>query len=121
MKYFIALFVFFSAPAYAEVFNSLHWQWAQPNRTHNVTQTNKQHKQHKQRVTLYSTNHCPYCKQARDYFRANNIPYLERNIERSSDALRRFKAMKAFGTPTIVLGKRKMIGFDIPRFQRFYR
>ena len=118
MKYFIALIVLFSAPAYAEVLNTNHWQWSQFSHPHSVTQANKQQKK---RVTMYSTTHCPYCKHARDYFRANRIPYLERNIDRSSDALRRFKAMRAFGTPTIVLGNKKLIGFDVPRFQRFYR
>ena len=116
MKYFITLIVLFSAPTYAEVFNSGNGQGL----THHSGITNVNQKQ-KQRVIMYSTTHCHFCKQARHYFRANNIPYLERNIDRSSDALRRFKAMKAFGTPTIVLGKRTMIGFDIPRFQRFYR
>jgi len=116
MKYFISLIVLFSAPAFAEVLNANYEsKFTHQNGIIQVSQKQKK------RVTMYSTNHCPFCKQARNYFRANRIPYLERNIDRSRFALRQFEAMNSFGTPTFVVSKRKLVGFSVARFRNFYR
>lgn len=116
MKYLLVLIALLSAPTYAALFNANHTaRYSHHNPIINVSQKKKQ------RVVMYSANGCHFCKQARNYFRAHRIPYVERNIDRSSAALRQFKAMNAYGTPFIVMGKRKLIGFSVPRFQQFYR
>jgi len=116
MKYLITLMFLFGAPTYAEISNANYGAtFTHQNGIMQVSQREIK------RVTMYSTNHCPFCRQARNYFRANRIPYLERNIDRSSFALRQFKAMNSFGTPTFVVGKRKLVGFSVARFRNFYR
>ena len=116
MKYLIAMIVLFSSPTYAEVLNT-----NQPSQfTHQIS-FNQVNKEQKKRVTMYSTTLCHFCRDARQYFSANDIPYLELNIEKSSAALAQFKAMKAFGTPTIVMGEKQLIGFNVARFQNFYQ
>ena len=109
------MLVLFSAPTYAQVLNSNN----QSEFTHQNS-SNQINQEQKKRVTMYSTTLCHFCRDARQYFSANKIPYLELNIEKSSAALQQFKAMKAFGTPTIVMGEKKLIGFNVARFQNFY-
>ena len=115
MKYLITILVLLSAPTYAQVLNSNN----QSEFTHQNS-SNQINQEQKKRVTMYSTTLCHFCRDARQYFSANKIPYLELNIEKSSAALQQFKAMKAFGTPTIVMGEKKLIGFNVARFQNFY-
>jgi glutaredoxin len=115
MKYLITMLVLFSAPTYAQVLNSNNQsEFTHQNPSSQINQ------EQKKRVTMYSTTLCHFCRDARQYFSANKIPYLELNIEKSSAALQQFKAMKAFGTPTIVMGEKKLIGFNVARFQNFY-
>lgn len=116
MKYLLVLIALLSAPVYAEVLNTNNTtRFSSHSHFVNVNQ------QKKQRVILYSANHCGFCVQARNYFRANSIPYVEYNIDKSRAALNQFRAMKAFGTPLILQGKRQLVGFSVPRFQQFYR
>lgn len=114
MKYLLVLITLLSVSAHAEVFNRNQTSHADH---HNDIKNPKQ----KERVVMFSTNHCYFCKQARTYFKAHNIPYVERNLDRSIAAVRQFKAMNGFGTPLILMGKRQLIGFSVPRFQQFYR
>ena len=42
------------------------------------------------KVTMYSTSWCGYCKKARKYFDANNIAYVEYDIETNQSARRAY-------------------------------
>ncbi len=115
MKYILSLIVLFATPAYAHVSGNHGTGSHYSNGIMLVSQKQKQ------RVILYSTNGCPYCRQARNYFRAHRIPYVERNVDRSLAAQRQFEAMNTYGTPTIVQGNRRLVGFSVARFRNFYR
>ncbi len=61
---------------------------------------------HKSKVVLYATSWCPYCEKMRSFFRENNIPYIEYDIEESKEGRRQFDALNGKGIPlTIVKGK----------------
>lgn len=45
-----------------------------------------------QKVVMYATSWCPYCQQARNYFREQGIAYTEYDIERDAEAKRRYQA-----------------------------
>ncbi len=72
-------------------------------------------------LVMYTTDRCGYCRQARAYFHAHNIPYQERNIDSSRSARLQHKNMKATGVPVILLGKHRMNGFQEAQFRRFYQ
>jgi len=77
---------------------------------------------HKEKiVVMYSTARCGYCKQAREYFRKNNIRFTEYDIGRDKSARRRFKQMGAKGVPVILYAGKRMNGFSIKGFKRLYR
>ncbi len=64
------------------------------------------------RVVLYSARWCGVCNHARDYLRANNIPFDEYDIEHSRKGRRDYKRLKAKGVPVILVGDRRMNGFS---------
>ena len=76
---------------------------------------------HDKNVVMYSTAWCGYCKKARKYFKKNNIPYTDYDIEKDAKANMRYKKMGATGIPVILVGKKRMNGFSAEGFERFYQ
>jgi glutaredoxin len=74
----------------------------------------------KTRVTMYSTVWCGYCKKAKKYFQAKGIPFIEYDIEKNARAKRDYDALGGKGVPVIVMGKKRMNGFSVAGFERFY-
>ena len=72
-------------------------------------------------VVMYATSWCPYCQQARNYFREQGIPYVEHDIEKDADARRAYKDFGGRGVPVIFVGKRRMNGFSVAGFNKIYR
>lgn len=73
-----------------------------------------------EKVVMYATSWCPYCQQARNYFRQQGIAYTEYDIERDIEAKRRYQAFGGRGVPVIFVGKRRMNGFSVSGFNRIY-
>ncbi len=73
------------------------------------------------KVVLYSTDWCAYCKQARRYFRRKGIAYVEYDIEKDARAKREYDRMGATGVPVVLVGKKRMNGFSEAGFERIYR
>ena len=68
------------------------------------------------KVTIFSTPVCKYCKLAKEYFAANNIPYEEHNvaadIERRNEMIEKSGQM---GVPVIIIGDSDLVvGFNKP-------
>ncbi len=73
------------------------------------------------RVVMYSTDWCGYCKQARHYFEKNDIDFVEYNIDKNRTARRAYKKLGAKGVPVILVGKQRMNGFSVAGFNRIYQ
>ena len=71
-------------------------------------------------VKMYSTSWCGYCQKARKYFSENNINFVEYDIDKDKVANRRFKELGGKGVPLILVGKKKMSGFNSQRFDNIY-
>lgn len=74
----------------------------------------------KPEVVMYSTTWCGFCKKARRYFQANDIPFREYDVEQSARGKRDYKRMNGKGVPIILVGDKRMNGFSAERFQRMY-
>ncbi len=72
-------------------------------------------------VVMYATSWCPYCQQARNYFREQGIPYVEYDIEKDEEARRAYKNFGGKMIPVIFVGKRRMNGFSVAGFNKIYR
>ncbi len=73
------------------------------------------------KVVIYSTTWCGVCERAKDYFKANNIPYKEYDVEKSEKGKRDFKRMKGRGVPVILVGSKRMDGFSEAKFKAIYQ
>lgn len=73
-----------------------------------------------EQLHMYATSWCGYCKKARRYFRQNDIPYREYDIERDSKAKARYNKLGGNGVPLILYGKKRMTGFSEGQFKRLY-
>ncbi len=72
------------------------------------------------KVVMYSTEWCGVCKRAKRYFKANNIPFVEYDIEKSRKAAREYKKLGGRGVPLILVGKQRMSGFSEAGFKKIY-
>ncbi len=64
-------------------------------------------------VTIYSTPTCVYCNMAKDFFKANNISYIEHNVATDLEKRREMiDKTGQMGVPVIDLGKQVVVGFD---------
>ena len=66
------------------------------------------------KVVLYSTAWCGYCAKTREHFKANNIDFFELDIEKSELARKQHQALGGGGVPVLLIGNRKIIGFNAP-------
>lgn len=64
-----------------------------------------------QQVIVYGNSTCHYCKNAREFLRAKNIDFSDRNIEESKDAAAQFKELGGDSVPLIIVGSEKITGF----------
>ena len=71
-------------------------------------------------VVIYTTTRCGYCKKAKRYFKKNNIGYSEYDVENSTKGKRDYKKMNGTGVPIILIGRTRMNGFSIARFEKIY-
>jgi glutaredoxin 3 len=68
------------------------------------------------KVTIYSTPTCHFCQMAKEYFKANNVPYDEFNV--ASDMEKRKEMMEKsgqLGVPVIIVDNQVVVGFDRPK------
>jgi glutaredoxin len=69
------------------------------------------------RITMYSTDWCPHCKNARNYFTEKGIRFTEYNVETSEAGRKEYEALGGGGVPVIVVGEKVMRGFSARSFE----
>ena len=74
----------------------------------------------KDKVVMYSAEWCGVCKKAKKYFKANNIPYKDYDIDKSSKGKKDFKKLGAKGVPVILVVKKRLNGFTAGSFESIY-
>jgi len=97
----------------AEVIDSSDWAEQREKESKNKRKDDK-------RVVMYSTQWCSACKKAKRYFTKNNIPYQEYDVERSERGQRDYAKLNGKGVPIILIGKKRMNGFNSSYFEAIY-
>lgn len=75
----------------------------------------------KKEVQIYSTATCHFCKVAKEYFAAHDIPFVEYNV--GTDVERRNEMIELTGrtaVPVIRVGDQVMVGFGEDAFEKIY-
>ena len=66
-------------------------------------------------IVMLASDTCGYCAQARHWFAAHEVPFSECSIERDAPCAERFAALRAPGTPVILVRDRPQVGFSAQR------
>ncbi len=70
-------------------------------------------------VIVYSTPSCPYCHMAREYLKANSIPFSDVDVAADQKALDDMVAKSGqIGVPVLDINGQIIVGFDKPRIAR---
>ncbi len=66
-------------------------------------------------VTIYTTPTCVYCRMAKEYFKANNVAYAEKNVAGDQAAVQEMMQKSGqLGVPVIDIDGKIVVGFDKP-------
>ncbi len=64
-------------------------------------------------IKMYTTEWCPHCTRARNWFHANSIPVVEYDVEKNPAAKRAQRTLNpAGGVPTIDVDGKVLVGFS---------
>jgi glutaredoxin len=69
------------------------------------------------KVELYTTDWCPYCLKARNFFEQRGIPYKIYDVEKSREAAFKKKRLApGAGVPVVVIGDTIIPGYSVRSF-----
>ena len=70
-------------------------------------------------IRIFSQPSCPACNEAKEYLKGKGIPYTDYNILEDDKALNEMlNVHKVRVTPLIIIGDRKLIGFDVEELEK---
>ena len=70
-------------------------------------------------VKIYTTNHCPYCVMAKDFFKKSNVAYTEINVEEDESAAEEMiEKSGQMGGPVIDINGEIIVGFNKPAIEK---
>ncbi len=64
------------------------------------------------RITLYSTPSCTHCRQLKQWLQQHRIRFVEMDVQRNARAFKDFQRHGGRGVPLLVVGERKIQGFQ---------
>ncbi len=70
-------------------------------------------------VKIYTTNHCPYCLMAKEFFKKNDVKYTEINVEEDDKAAEEMiEKSGQMGVPVIDVDGKIIVGFNRPALEK---
>ncbi len=70
-------------------------------------------------VKIYTTTHCPYCHQAKEFFKKNDVKYTEVNVEEDEAAAEEMiEKSGQMGVPVIDINGEIIVGFNKPAIEK---
>jgi len=72
------------------------------------------------KVTVYSTDTCPWCHKAKDFLKQNKIKFVDKNVTDDEEARNEMTEKSGqMGVPVIVIeGHDPIIGFDVEAIKK---
>lgn len=71
------------------------------------------------KVVIYTSQTCPYCDLAKEYFTANDIAYEEKSTT-IPEYRKELIALGVRSVPTIFVNDQYMVGFEEGEFEKLY-
>lgn len=73
------------------------------------------------RVTVYSTQNCPYCRMAKAFLEKHGVPYESIDVGADPEEARKMVELSGQrGVPVIVVDKEVIVGFDAQRLEELF-
>lgn len=79
------------------------------------------HSTSRKQVVLYATEWCGYCQKTREFFKQNNISYVEYDIEKSERRRREHKRLGGKGVPLVKINDKVIHGYNPTLMLRYLR
>ena len=74
------------------------------------------------KVTIYSTESCPWCKKTKEYLKAHKITYTEKDVGSDPEAAQEMiKKSGQQGVPVTDIGGEIVVGFDEDKFKELLK
>ena len=73
------------------------------------------------KVTVYTSNTCPYCTMAKDYLKDREVAFEEKNVQTDKEARQELMAMGYTGVPVICVDDEQIVGFDKTRLDELLK
>jgi glutaredoxin-like YruB-family protein len=73
------------------------------------------------KIVIYTVSWCPHCKQLKEYLTANNIPFMNKDVEIDATAMEELTTKyKSKGVPVVIIGNDQEIlkGFTPEIFEK---
>lgn len=70
------------------------------------------------KVIIYTSQACIHCKNAKNYFKENNIEFEEKRIDQDRDAMNDLIQRGHRSVPIIEIDGEEVVGFDQSKIQR---
>ena len=74
-----------------------------------------------EKVTVYTSNTCPYCTMAKDYLKDKEVAFEEKNVQTDKEARQELMAMGYTGVPVICVDDQQIVGFDKARLEELLK
>lgn len=68
-------------------------------------------------VVVYTSDTCPHCYTAKDYFNDRGIEFVEKNIQKDPAARQELMAKGIMAVPVVVIDGETIVGFDQNRVE----
>ncbi|SNR98726.1 Glutaredoxin-like protein, YruB-family [Anaerovirgula multivorans] len=63
-------------------------------------------------VVVFTSNTCPHCVTAKEYFKEKGIEFTERNVQTDPEARKELMQKGIMAVPVVVIGGETIVGFD---------
>lgn len=73
------------------------------------------------KVTVYTSNTCPYCTMAKDYLKEKEVAFEEKNVQTDKEARQELMSMGYTGVPVICVDDEQIVGFDKARLDELLK
>ena len=73
------------------------------------------------KVTVYTSNTCPYRTMAKDYLKEREVDFEEKNVQTDKEARNELMAMGYTGVPVICIDDEQIVGFDKNRLDELLK
>jgi glutaredoxin-like YruB-family protein len=74
------------------------------------------------KVTVYSTQECPWCKKTKEFLKANKVKFTNKDVGADQKAAQEMiKKSGQQGVPVTEVGKEIVIGFDEDKLKQLLK